>query len=169
MYSTATNLHLHTPTYRSHLPTHPSSPDNSNPTYRIEIWTSVSSALCTATNNPQNGELSHAGMKSTSLVLTHTHTNARTRACTHTRTHNTCTHNTHTHTHTTHIHTHTHTHPSQRPTRAFVQKCSQQPSVYSKAEWKWPGLLSPSLPPALPTTVGHKTTLSLSNFINMHA
>lgn len=125
MYSTTTNHYLHTPTYRSHLPTHPSSPVNSSPTYHIEIWTSVSSALCTATNNPQNGEISHAGMKSASLVLTRTH-------------------------------------PSQRPTRAFVQKCSRQLSVYSKAEWwKWPGLLSPSLPPALPTTVGHKTILSL--------
>ena len=74
MYSTTTNHYLHTPTYRSHLPTHPSSPVNSSPTYHIEIWTSVSSALCTATNNPQNGETSHAGMKSASLVLTHTHT-----------------------------------------------------------------------------------------------
>ena len=74
MYSTTTNHYLHTPTYRSHLPAHPSSPVNSSPTYHIEIWTSVSSALCTATNNPQNGEISHAGMNSASLVLTHTHT-----------------------------------------------------------------------------------------------
>lgn len=74
MYSTTSNLYLHIPTYRSHLPAHPSSPVNSSPTYHIEIWTSVSSALCTATNNPQNGEISHAGMKSASLVLTHTYT-----------------------------------------------------------------------------------------------
>ena len=110
MYSPATNLHLHTPTYRSHLPTHPSSPVNSNPTYRIEIWTSVSSALCTATNNPQNGELSHARMKSTSLVLTHTH--KCTHTCMHTHMHTQHMHTQHTHTHTHNPHTHSHTHTS---------------------------------------------------------
>ena len=137
MYSTATNLHLHTPTYRSHLPTHPSSPVNSNPTYRIEIWTSVSSALCTATNNPQNGELSHAGMKSTSLVLTHTH------KCTHM-----CMH-THTHTHTQHMHTqhtHTHTQPTYTLTHTHIPHRDQPEPLFKSV---------PSSPQSTPRQSGN--------------